>query len=237
MPVFLQGIIFVVGFILVIFVLPLYLLNRNLKKKNKKMQHIALSMGLSYNEKGDGALIKDFSMLPLFQKGDTRHEENILRKDSINHGSISIFNYNYVEHADRATGSGIKKYSSAHVQTVVCFKSGKLNLPEFVCQPERLLDKMVGKTLLANFGYQDINLDSYPEFSKKYLLYGKDKHAIGNLFSGSEVINFCEREKDIYIEGIGDKLVVYRHMKIVSPQEIHSFLEKAKQVYSILSQR
>ncbi|MEC9473853.1 MAG: hypothetical protein VX584_04130, partial [Actinomycetota bacterium] len=64
-----------------------------------------------------------------------------------------------------------------------------LQLPTFVIRPENLFHK-IGST----FGYQDIDFDAHPTFSKRYLLRGPDEEAIRNTFT-DEFLSSYERHK------------------------------------------
>jgi hypothetical protein len=61
---------------------------------------------------------------------------------------------------------------------VISFQSSLLSLPEFELRSENMFHK-IGKA----FGCQDINFESHPEFSKRYLLRGADEEAVRTFFT------------------------------------------------------
>ena len=63
-------------------------------------------------------------------------------------------------------------------QTVVAFTEGNTGLPDFDLSPENIFHKIGGA-----FGYQDIDFERFEEFSKRYLLRGKDEEAIRKTFT------------------------------------------------------
>ena len=77
------------------------------------------------------------------------------------------------------------------------------------------------------FGYQDIDFESFPVFSKKYLLRGSDEVKIRALFT-PEVIRFFEKNQNIHIEGQGNTLIFYKPSKRCKTDEIKAFYQKGK---------
>ena len=132
---------------------------------------------------------------------------------------VMVFGYTYT------VGGG--KSSSTYRQTVLCFHSSKLTLPTFELCPEHLLHKIAGV-----FGYQDIDISSYPDFSKSYLLRWNDETSIRKVFSPM-VISHFEKNKGLSVEANGDTLIFYRQSKRVRPAEIKDFLGEGRAVFGL----
>ncbi|MFA4947427.1 MAG: hypothetical protein WC674_02830, partial [Candidatus Krumholzibacteriia bacterium] len=98
------------------------------------------------------------------------------------------------------------------------------NLPAFTMRPENVFHK-----LGSMMGYQDIDFESNPVFSKKYLLRGPDDAAIRNAFT-SRVLMFFESEPGLCVEADGRKLIVYRHSVRTKPEVLRESLEKGVQI-------
>jgi hypothetical protein len=125
-----------------------------------------------------------------------------------------VFDYRYT------VGSG--KHQSTVSQTVVHLRSPRLALPSFVLAPENILHKVGGL-----FGYHDIDFDSSPEFSKKYLLRGSGREErVRDAFTPS-VRAYFEQRPPLSVEGDGDQVVVYRERRIVKPEDVRTFVEDA----------
>jgi len=62
-----------------------------------------------------------------------------------------------------------------------------IKLPDFYLRPENISDKIAAK-----FGFNDIDIEQYPEFSKKYYLLGKNKAEVLSFFT-PERINYLNR--------------------------------------------
>ena len=75
-------------------------------------------------------------------------------------------------------------------------------------RPENLGDKIVGW-----FRGNDIDFDTHPEFSKRFLLNGEDETAVRNLFT-PQVMEYFEAKKTLSAEAIGQTLLIYRQGKV-----------------------
>ena len=81
-------------------------------------------------------------------------------------------------------------------------------------------------------GYQDIDISSYPDFSKYYLLRGSDETSIRKVFSPM-VISHFEKNKGLSVEVNGDTLICYRQSKRVRPTELKDFLYEGRAVFGL----
>jgi hypothetical protein len=178
------------------------------KKRTEALELIAKSIGFSFSKSGRETTKSIHQNFELFSKGHSRKLKNeIWGKDNNNH--VSIFGYSYSQrHGDNTT---------TYNQTVLSIKDIKLNLPSFELEPENTFHK-IGQV----FGYQDIDFDSFPVFSKKYLLRGNDEARIRELFTPT-VIEYFERNQNIHIEAQGNTLIFYKPSKRCKPDEIKGF--------------
>ena len=109
-----------------------------------------------------------------------------------------------------------------------------MNLPQFALRPEYLFDK-IGSAL----GYQDIDIDfesdrTGVEFSKKYLLQGKDEQKVRELFT-PEVLGFFGGQYGVSTEGGGDQLIFYRLGKRIKPEDVRPFIEEGLEVFRLFA--
>ena len=111
---------------------------------------------------------------------------------------------------------------------MAAFRVRGLDLPAFELRPENALIR-----LASTFGYQDIDFDSFPEFSKRYLLRGEDEAAIRSRF-GPGVLQGLERNLGWWIEGAGPLVLLYRQGKRVKPSELYGFLNDTREVVRLL---
>jgi hypothetical protein len=180
------------------------------KKRANAMQRAAREMGLTFEPKDDGATFGLLSGFHLFSQGHSRRITSLMLGE-VSDMDVRIFDYSYT------TGSGTNSHTCR--QTVISFRSRKLALPAFSLRPENLFHK-IG----ALFGYQDINFDTHPQFSKHYLLRGSDEEAIRNAFNDG-VLEFYDQNRGLCTEGSGPTLIFYRLAQQVQPEAIRSFME------------
>ncbi|MFC1463018.1 hypothetical protein ACFLQU_05370, partial [Verrucomicrobiota bacterium] len=139
------------------------------KKRTKAFEALAASMNFTFSKDASTALLGSANSFHLFAQGHSRKIKNVL-KGVANEIDLKIFDYRYT------TGHG--KNSHTYTQTVVLFESNRLLLPEFTMRPENVFHKIGGA-----FGYQDIDFDRSPTFSKNYLLRGPDEKSVRDAFT------------------------------------------------------
>jgi hypothetical protein len=138
---------------------------------------------------------------------------------------VRIFAYRYM-----ISGG---KSSHAVRQTVICFRSPQLSLPDFSMRREEWHHKM-GSAL----GYQDIDFESHPtaaEFSKKYLLRGKDEQKIRALFTDTVLTFFAAHPDKVCLEARLDQLIWYQPEKIIEPEDIPAFMKEGFEVFRLFA--
>ena len=191
------------------------------KKRTETLRMVASGMGFGFAEKGDVSAVGAASALHLCSRGRRKKLKNVMQGQAAG-THVTLFDYQYT------IGSG--KNSSTYKQTVMMFDSPGMGLPQFALRPERFFHK-IG----AAFGYQDIDFDDHPDFSKHYLLRGDDEAAIRTMFS-SDKLSYFEHNHGLCAEGTGQCLVFYRHGKRADPKEIPDFVQKGVEAFTVLRQ-
>lgn len=173
----------------------IYAAHKYEKARTEAFQAAAEDLGLEFHPTGDPVVQEAIGHLRLFNQGHARRIQNMLsgQTDDI---EIAIFGYRFV------TGGG--KNQQTHNQTVISFQSPNLSLPNFELRPEHLFHK-IGQAL----GYKDIDFDSHPVFSKRFLLRGPDEATIREFFK-PELLEFFESHQGVSVEASGDRLIYYR---------------------------
>lgn len=188
------------------------------KKRAEAIRAAAEAMGFSYAKKGGASLLNALMPFTLFKQGHSRKIHHVLHGKA-NDIDVTVMDYRYT------TGGG--KNSSTHQQTVLLFRSDLLQLPSFVLRPEHVFDKIGGA-----LGFQDIDFDAYPEFSRRYVLKGKDEEAIRALFH-KDILTFYEQQRGISTEGLGKTLLYYRASRRVKPAELQAFIADGLTVFGL----
>jgi hypothetical protein len=190
------------------------------KKRTEAIQLVANEMGLAFEPKGDNTLLAGLSGFELFKHGHSKRLKNLIR-GATRQTEIALFDYRYT------TGGG--RHQQIWRQTVVLFRLNQASLPTFTLRPESVWDK-----LGAVLGFKDINFETHPDFSKRYVLKGQDEAAIRRVFN-VRVLAFYEAEPNICTEGAGDQLLVYRRAKQIKPEEWRAFLDEAFKVLTVFN--
>lgn len=175
-------------------------------RRTQAVKALAAEWGFEFHGAGNHWLPSQVWSFHFFNRGRSQRIFNLMRKP-ITGGEIALFDYSY------RTGSG--KNSSTHCYTALLISDDMLNLPGFFLIPESIFHK-IGNV----FGYHDIDFDSYPNFSKRYLLRGSDEEKIRALFN-YETIPFYEHRRNTETEGIGGYFL-YHFGRQLPPTQWHT---------------
>ena len=188
------------------------------KQRTQQFVEVAEELGLPFFPQGDDGLLGRLSDFHLFSQGRSKRIMNMLHGET-NEVEVAIFDYRYT------VGSG--KDRKTYHQSVIYFHSATLQLPTFAVRPEGMFHK-IG----ALFGYKDIDFESHPLFSKKYLLRGDNEAAIRELFD-DRLLSFFEGETKISVEGSRGQLVYYRQKKRIKPADTQNFMKEGFQIFAL----
>lgn len=190
------------------------------KKRREALEATAEEMGLSYFKDGDQQLLDRLSSFKLFNQGRSRKMKNLIQGDS-GEVHIAIFDYQYT------VGSG--KNQSTYNQSVATIQSAELVCPDFLMRPEGFFDKIGGA-----MGFQDIDFDSHPNFSKLFVLQGSSEENVRAYFT-PKLLEFFETKQGITVEANTGVMFFYRPNKRVKPDEIKDLLGQAYEVFGVMT--
>jgi hypothetical protein len=188
----------------------------NIKRTNA-LELIALNLGFSFSKSARDSTKSKFECLQLFTKGVNRTFKNEMwRIDGENH--VSIFGYSYDE--------GEEEFD----QTVILIECKYFSFPKFELKPKTTFHK-----ISQLFGFEGVNieLESYPKFSKKYNLKGYDEHKIRKLFT-LKVVRFFESKYNYCVEASGSTLIFYRPSEKYEPLEIPKIYSDGQKIFTLL---
>ena len=188
------------------------------RKRTQDLKALAASLTFSFSATDNGVL-GTMGLFHLFSQGRSQKASNIMQGRA-NDIDVVIMDYQYT------TGSG--KNSHTWRQTVIAFRSPRLNLPSFTLRPENVFHK-IG----AVFGYQDIDFASHSAFSKRYLLQGDDENVVRALFTDA-LLSHYDQSKGLSTEGDGDIFIFYRASKRVPPKGITAFMQEGFALFGLM---
>ena len=191
------------------------------RKRTEAMAAAAAEIGLEFSALQDDALLETLQVFPLFTQGHSRKMRNLMVAET-DLATLTIFDYRYV------TGGG--QHSTTHQQSVILMQSDSLELPRFRLKPEGFFDK-IG----AAIGFQDIDFDENPEFSKAFALKGDDEEAIRTFFDSKMLTEFVKHQGLAVESDRG--LFIYYQTGRKKPEEIQQFMTDGYAIYSAFADR
>lgn len=187
------------------------------RKRTGNLRALAESMGFSFEPRGDAAFLKSLQHFHLFSQGHSRKIRNLVQ-GQVEGIDVAVFDYTY---------NPFGKKRVRH-QTVVLLESGDLQLPAFSLRPEGVLHRL-GRLV----GYQDIDLEAYPTFSKQYVVQGEDEEQVRSVLSAEAVAHYEALER-MSTEGAGNQLVYYRASKRAPVEGVEQLMEEGLQAAKML---
>ena len=182
-------------------------------KRRAGLEAAAQQRGWSFAPDRVGPWTLGLGPFPLLSQGRAQRASNVIRLAG-SAPAVAVFDYHYT------VGAG--QHQRTVVQTVAHVRSPRLALPPFVLTPENILHKIGGA-----LGYHDIDFDSSPEFSKKYLLRSKQAEPrVRDLFTPS-LRAYFEQRAPMTVEADGDQLLVYKSGRRVKPEDLPTFVDDA----------
>jgi hypothetical protein len=214
---------FLIGGIIVLLAVigsAIYVVHQAALRRTEQLKEMAGRMNFTFTPEAESNLLQELSQFHLFKQGRSKKIRNVLTGQA-GDMEVRLFDYQFT------TGSG--QHSSTHHQTVMLFESQKLQFADFELRPEHLFHKIGGA-----FGYQDIDFDDSPEFSKQYLLRGPDERAVRDVFQ-RPIRKHLEGQRRVSAEGAGGRLVFYRMGKRVKPEELREFIKDGVQLLTLMA--
>ena len=189
------------------------------KKRREALRALAGELGFTFL-RTDAELPDRLAGLQLFKRGRSRRATNVL-EGTAQGIEVALFDYQYT------TGSG--KNSHTYRQTVIAFWSQMLNLPDFELHPQNIFH-----SIAKVFGYQDIDFDANPGFSRHYLLRGSFEAAVRAAFD-DQVRSWYESHPGVSTEGAGDCVVFYGSGRRLRPQKWRGFMQQGFEVFALFA--
>lgn len=115
--------------------------------------------------------------------------------------------------------------------TLIVLKLNK-KIPVFTMEKEGLFEKIFDR-VMALTGYKDIDFKMYPDFSKKFLITGKNEPEIRSFFS-KEIISFFEKNQIYHIESNGEAIMIFDKIKLARTDETISLINYSNKLAELL---
>ena len=186
------------------------------RRRSGNIQKQAAKLRFEFFERPDAFPIK-LPEVGIFTMGADPEPRNLIRR--IGSGcELYILDYKF--------GSRSFRRHTICKQTVALVISRR-QFPRFAMAPELFFLRWA-----AYAGYQDIDFESHPVFSKNYLLRGKDESQVRELFQ-PRILSHFEAAKGWTVEGEGPYLVVHRSGKVLSPAALPEMIRETERIAAV----
>jgi MFS superfamily sulfate permease-like transporter len=178
-----------------------------------RLQKIANENGWSFQKEVDWntSYLRNFHF---FDSRPIERKTNSLKgRDEENHVDWEIADLRFDEGA---------LLSSEVYQTTIQIIHLSSRIPEFTIEKEGLFDRIFNP-VRAFSDYGDIDFAVYPDFSKKFLLMGKNSAAIRQFFN-KNLISFLENNEIHHIESNGESLMIFKYLHFARTDEVKNML-------------
>lgn len=193
-------------------------LRNSLTNRQKELKTLAEQLDWNYDSEIDDNP-KGLGRFLFFESKVVNYAINKLKNKK---SSFRVFDLSYSE------GAFITKEDLK--ASFLLFKS-PIKLPVFVLDKEDLRT-----TLYKLAGFDDVNFEKHPDFSKRFHLSGNDNNAIRKIFT-SKLIYFFESHPVFHIESNGSHLMIKGKDRLSSIQEIKLMLSFAEDLALILKNK
>ena len=191
------------------------------RQRTHELRNVAKQLKLDFAPPRLDRFLQSLEKFHLFSIGHHPTLANVMA-GQIDGTDVAVFDFTHVIRSGKST--------STVCQTVIWLQRRGTQRTEFALRPESLWN-----TIGSWLGHGDINFESHPAFSRKYLLRGDDEPAIRELFS-DEVLSFFEQQDSgVSLEGSGNKLLYYRAGVRIEPNDLRSLLIETLRLNSMLS--
>ena len=203
-------------FIIILVLLAFYFFWYPQLRRSENLRKIAIDLNIPFYPKGDDSLYDHLEYFHLFSMNSKSRITNMLHQED-EETELAFFDFTF------EIGAGSPSTGTEYKQSVVYFCSPKLDLPQFVLQPEKKFHQ---------FGdLQDIDFSSHTKFSDDYLLQGNPEKSVRKFFN-NQLLNFFESKPGLCVEGGANQMLFYRLNERISPNKLSQFLEEGMQVLS-----
>ena len=188
------------------------------KKRREGLMAVAEELGLDFHPEGLHSVQNEVQGFQLFNRGRSRKMRFLIEGDT-DEVQIALFDYQFT------TGSG--KNSHTHRQAVAYLGSPLIQAPPFSMRPEGLFDAVGGA-----LGFQDIDFDSHPTFSKMFVLKGEEEPV--RRFFQPQILEYFETKKGVSVEAKPGALIFYRPRVVLRDNTVKDLLGEAYEVFGVM---
>lgn len=197
---------------------------QKLSPRQVRLQNLANENDYSFNNRVDW----DTGYLKKFHFFEIRPVE---RKSNSLIGAFQELNMSW-EISDVTFNEG-DAFSAETFTTTLMVLNINRPIPVFTMEKEGLFEKIFDR-VMALTGYKDIDFEMYPNFSKRFLITGKDESEIQAFFT-DDLIRFFESHQIYHIESNGEAIILFDKIKLARTDETIALVDYTKELAKLLS--
>lgn len=194
--------------ILAIVVLAFVVGSRQKAHRREDLQKLARQNSWTFTESTTLPFLKEFDLYI----NSAWAGSNALTGSS-NNVLMGVMNGRNVLVSDQIYSTGSGKHRTTHEKTLAAIELREANLPFMCLYPEGFFDKV-----FDGFTKYDIDFPNHPDFSQKYVLYGKNEMQIRTFFD-DRILAFYEQQPEFNTVCGGKYLVIWSG-GLLNPAEI-----------------
>lgn len=197
---------------------------QKLSPRQVRLQNLANENDYSFNNRVDW----DTGYLKKFHFFEIRPVE---RKSNSLIGAFQELNMSW-EISDVTFNEG-DAFSAETFTTTLMVLNINRPIPVFTMEKEGLFEKIFDR-VMALTGYKDIDFEMYPNFSKRFLITGKNESKIQAFFT-DDLIRFFESHQIYHIESNGEAIILFDKIKLARTDETIALVDYTKELAKLLS--
>lgn len=194
-----------------------------LSPRQLRLKDLSVEKGFQYTSQVDW----NTSYLRNFHFFEIR---SIERKENCLKGSYDKLNVNW-EISEVTFSEGAAFNAEVFTVSVLVLKLNK-RIPVFSLEKEGLVEKIFDR-VMAFSGYKDIEFKMFTDFSKKFLLLGKNEKRIRSFFT-DELIRFMENNHIYHLESNGEALLIFDKVKLARTDETIALINYGEELANVL---
>lgn len=195
-----------------------------LSPRQVRLQNLASEKDYAFNPKVEW----DTTYLKKFHFFEIRPIE---RKSNTVKGAFKELNMSW-EISDVTFNEGDAFSAETFNTTLMVLKLNK-EIPVFTMEKEGLFEKIFDR-VMALTGFKDIDFEMYPDFSKRFLITGKDEAKIREFFT-DELIRFFENHQIYHIESNGEAIIIFNKIKLARTDETIALINYTNDLVKLLN--
>lgn len=187
--------------------------------RSDALEKVASSMGFSYLRTADESYRTTFRRFSLMLLRGVPRLKNLMKGVWAGR-EVLLFDYYYLD-----------EDGENYALSIASFPMKEGSVPDFVLRPEGFLEGLAER--------RDIDFDTHPEFSKRYLLLGRDAAGIRSLFQPSLLDALQSMPQEWCVESDGRWMIVCgpRRKVRADGEHVHTFLDETVRVFELFANR